>query len=85
MGRAEILSIVNQILANSGKPGVVDEDQPMREVGFRSLDFSEAALRIEGALNRELNFEASAMRRITTIKDVVDFFVDASKQNAAAW
>ena len=57
-----------------------DADLPLREVGFRSLDFSEVALRLEDELGYELNFEASTMRRIGTIRDVIDFFVEASLQ-----
>jgi acyl carrier protein len=78
MEREEVLKTINLVLANKGQPAASDTDTPMRDAGFRSLDFSEVALRLEDKLGYELNFEASAMRRISTIKDVVDFFVHAS-------
>jgi acyl carrier protein len=78
MEREEVLSTINLVLANKGLEPASDDDTPMRDAGFRSLDFSEVALRLEDKLGHELNFEASAMRTITTIKDVIDFFVQAA-------
>jgi len=51
----------------------------MRDAGFRSLDFSEVALRLEDEIGHELNFQAAAMRQIATISDVIDFFVQAAQ------
>ena len=82
MERQQILDLVNQVLTNQGKQPVRDDETPMAEVGFRSLDFSQVALRIEDELERELNFSAAAMRRITTIRDVIDFFVQATHSGA---
>lgn len=78
MTRADILALINRALQNNGNPPTTDGDIALRAAGFRSLDFSEVALRIEDALDRELSFEASAMRRIATIKDVIDFFEGAT-------
>jgi hypothetical protein len=39
-------------------------------------------LRIEDELERELNFSAAAMRRIATVRDVIDFFVQATQASA---
>jgi acyl carrier protein len=83
MQRQGILAIINLVLANQGHPPVADEGLTMRQANFRSLDFSEAALRIERAVGRELNFEASALRRIQTIKDVLDFFEGATQNHDA--
>jgi acyl carrier protein len=69
-------------LKNHGKGPAKDDDTPMRAVGFRSLDFSEVALHVEDQIGRELNFSAAAMRRITTMKDVIDFLRDASISDA---
>ena len=80
MDRAEVLQTINLVLANKGHAHAPDDDTPMRDAGLRSLDFSEVALRLEDRLGRELNFEASTMRRIATIRDVVDFFVGASRE-----
>ena len=80
MDRHEVLDTINLVLANKGREAVCDDETPMREAGLRSLDFSEVALRLEDILGRELNFEAAAMRRITTIKDVIDFFAQATRE-----
>ena len=82
MGRDHILDLVNQVLTTQGKTPAADDDTPMTEIGFRSLDFSQVALRLEDELERELNFSAAAMRRITTMRDVIDFFVEATQPSA---
>jgi acyl carrier protein len=74
MQRQEVLALMNRILETQGKPPVRDEAQTTRELGFRSLDFSELALRIELEIGHELNFEAAELRAITTAADVLDFF-----------
>jgi acyl carrier protein len=76
--RDEILSLINQVLQKNDRPPVKDDAIGVRDAGFRSLDFSEVALRIEDLVDRELPFEAATMRRIATIKDVVDFFEQAA-------
>jgi len=80
MDRQRVLDTINMVLRNKGRGAASDDETPMREAGLRSLDFSEVALRLEDMLGRELNFEASTMRRITTIRDVIDFFVHASSE-----
>jgi acyl carrier protein len=80
MDRMDVLATINFVLANKGLRATSDDETPMREAGLRSLDFSEVALRLEDRLGRELNFDAATMRRIATIHDVVDFFVDASRE-----
>lgn len=79
MTRAEILDLMNTVLAKRGRPAITGEAQSVREANFRSLDFSEVALRIETAIDRELSFDAASMRRIETVKDVLDFFEDATQ------
>ncbi|QUJ76013.1 hypothetical protein KDD17_13930 [Sulfitobacter albidus] len=79
MERTEILSIMNAIMAKKGRAEITDESQATRDVNFRSLDFSEAALRIEMKIDRELTFDAASMRKIETVKDVLDFFEEATK------
>jgi acyl carrier protein len=78
MEREEVLQVINLVLANKGRTGASDDNTSLRDAGLRSLDFSEVALRVEDTIGRELNFEASLMRRITTVKDVIDFFVSAA-------
>jgi acyl carrier protein len=79
MDRLEILALMNSVLAKRGRPAISNENQPTREANFRSLDFSETALRIEMQIDRELAFDAASMRRIETVKDVIDFFEAATK------
>ena len=79
MERTEILNIINMIMTKKGRAEITDESQNTREVNFRSLDFSETALRIEFKVGSELSFDAASMRKIETIKDVLDFFEEATK------
>lgn len=79
MNRIEILAVMNIVMIKRGRPQLVDEDQSTRMIGFRSLDFSETALRIEVLIGREMSFNAAAMRKIGTIGDVLDFFEDATR------
>ena len=81
MTRDQIKDLMNGILARQGKPAVANEDVLLRDAGFRSLDFSELALRVERAAGRELNFDAALMRSISTVADVLNFFQRAC-QNA---
>ncbi|MBX9741135.1 MAG: hypothetical protein K2X62_13720 [Beijerinckiaceae bacterium] len=84
MTREQVLGLINLVLKKNGRTETTDSETGLREAGFRSLDFSEVALRIEDSLDRELSFEASSMRRITTIKDVIDFFENATSAAADA-
>lgn len=79
MERSAILEIMNGILIRQGKNPVSCEKSALREIGFRSLDFSELALRVERAAGRELNFDAGLMRSIATVADVLNFFEAASR------
>jgi acyl carrier protein len=81
MQRNQIIELFNSILARQGKPPLVDESAQLRDVGFRSLDFSELALRVERAVGRELNFDAALMRSISTVADVLNFFENACRQS----
>jgi acyl carrier protein len=80
--RQQVLDLINQVLTTQGKQPARDDDTPIADIGFRSLDFSQVALRIEDELERELNFSAAAMRRIATVRDVIDFFVQATQASA---
>jgi len=74
MTRSEILEIMNFVMIKRGREEIADATKTTREVNFRSLDFSEVALRIEAQIERELVFDAATMRQIETVKDVLDFF-----------
>jgi len=79
MERQKIRDVMSQILVRQGKPPVANELDDLRGIGFRSLDFSELALRIERQAGRELNFDAALMRSIATVADVLNFFEHALK------
>ena len=79
MQRTNVLELLNGILSRQGKATVHDESVSLRDAGFRSLDFSELALRVEREVDRELNFDAAVLRSIATIADVLDFFVDITR------
>lgn len=74
MERSEVLNLMNRILEKQDKACVQSNEQTLREIGFRSLDFSELALRVEMETGKELNFDASHLRKIETVKDVLEFF-----------
>ncbi|MCO4761990.1 MAG: hypothetical protein KC502_10835 [Myxococcales bacterium] len=69
---------MNLVMTKKGREPITGETVSTRSVNFRSLDFSEVALRIEAKLGRELTFDAAAMRNIDTVKDVLDFFENAT-------
>jgi len=68
-----------QVLAAQGKNLPTDDSAQLSEIGFRSLDFSELALRVEDELGDELNFDAPGLRSIETVGDVLDF-IEALQQ-----
>ncbi len=74
MNRDKILSILREILQRHGKPTDCAESTELASVGFKSLDFSEMAIRVEVASGMRLAFDAAPLREIRTISDVVDFF-----------
>lgn len=79
MERSEILDLMNVVMTKRGRPLISDEAASTREVNFRSLDFSETALRIEEKIGRELSFDAASMRKIELVRDVLDFFEEATR------
>lgn len=82
MTRQQIKHLFDSIIEKRGGEPPVDESLELRAVGFRSLDFSEMALRVERNVGRELNFDAALMRSIHTIEDVLSFFEKSISQNA---
>ena len=50
----------------------------LRDLGFRSLDFSELVLRVERQIGGQLNFRAEQFRRIERVQDLLDFFLRAT-------
>jgi acyl carrier protein len=70
--RARVRQLMAQVLTTQGKALPADDGANLREVGFRSLDFSELVLRVEDELGEELNFDAPGLRRVATVGDVLD-------------
>lgn len=65
-----------QVLATQGKTLPEDDSADLRAIGFRSLDFSELALRVEDEVGDELNFDAAGLRQINTVGDVLDLLLE---------
>ena len=73
--RDQIRDLMAQVLAHHGHTLPDDDATALRDIGFRSLDFSELALRVEDSIGRELNFDAPELRSISTVADVLDLLV----------
>ena len=84
MNHQAILELINQILQKQGKPVLSDDNASLQEIGFRSLDFSELALRVEMASGQSLTFDAGPLRAIRTVKDVIEFLERASNASNPA-
>ncbi|MEU7960407.1 MULTISPECIES: acyl carrier protein [Micromonospora] len=80
LSRAQIRDLMAQVVRNQGRVLPDDDSTDLREIGFRSLDFSELALRVEDATGEELNFDAPGLRRIATVGDVLDFLAELQRQ-----
>lgn len=79
MDRDSVRRMMGEVLAAQGKLLPESDETDLREIGFRSLDFSELALRVEDEVGVELNFDAPALRRIETVGDVLDFLVNLTR------
>ncbi|MFC6707885.1 phosphopantetheine-binding protein [Flexivirga alba] len=73
LSRDHVRSMMGEVLAAQGKELPADDSTRLDGIGFRSLDFSELALRVEDELDTELNFDAPELRSVETVSDVLDF------------
>ena len=73
LSREQIRSMMAEVLTKQGKSLPDDDSTALDAIGFRSLDFSELALRVEDEIGEELNFDAPGLRQIQTVSDVLDF------------
>lgn len=80
LSRGQLRDLMGQVLSAQGKSLPDDEKASLQDIGFRSLDFSELALRVEDEIDEELNFEAAGLRQITTVKDVLDLLEEIQGQ-----
>lgn len=76
VSREQVRALMGEVLAAQGKTLPDNDDAPLSEIGFRSLDFSELALRVEDEIDEELNFDAAGLRQITTVGDVLDLLIE---------
>ena len=82
LSRAELQTEFDQLLRRRRLNPGYQPDTTLRDIGFRSLDFSELALRIEERIGRELNFDAAILRNVRTAEDVFRFFEIAQLPDA---
>jgi acyl carrier protein len=73
ISRDRVRNLMAAVLKTQGKTLPYDDAADLRDIGFRSLDFSELALRVEDEVGYELNFDAPGLRQIETVGDVLDF------------
>lgn len=76
VSRERARALMAEVLKMQGKTLPDDESADLRDIGFRSLDFSELALRVEDEAGSELNFDAAGLRRIQTVGDVLDLMME---------
>ena len=72
MPRDRVRATMAGILEMDGRTLPADDHATLREIPFRSLEFSELVLRVEEHIGRELNFDAAGLRRVRTVADVLD-------------
>ena len=72
LDRARVRELMALVLATRDVKLPDDDSAELRGIGFRSLDFSELALRVEDEIDRELNFDAPGLRNVQTVGDVLD-------------
>jgi acyl carrier protein len=80
LSREQLRALMEQVLTAQKKILPAGDDAQLQEIGFRSLDFSELALRVEDEIDEELNFDAAGLRQIVTVGDVLDFLVELQAQ-----
>ncbi|WP_040157634.1 acyl carrier protein [Nigerium massiliense] len=73
LSREQVREMMADVMAKQGKTLPDDDATALDTFGFRSLDFSELALKVEDEIDEELNFDAPGLRSIETIGDVLDF------------
>lgn len=76
LSREQLRALMEQVLTAQGKTLPEGEAADLQEIGFRSLDFSELALRVEDEVGDELNFDAAGLRQIVTVGDVLDLLTE---------
>jgi len=76
VSREQLRALMGEVLEAQGKSLPAEDSADLQKIGFRSLDFSELALRVEDEIDEELNFDAAGLRQITTVADVLDLLTE---------
>lgn len=76
VSREQLRALMSEVLVAQGKTLPDSDGAQLSEIGFRSLDFSELALRVEDEIDDELNFDAAGLRQINTVGDVLDLLTE---------
>ena len=76
MDKTTITGLMADIQKRNNRPITFTEQQTLREIGFRSLDFSELLLRLEGETGKNLDMDAAPLRQIHTVGDLQGFILD---------
>jgi acyl carrier protein len=76
VGKATLTRLIVDIQRRNNRPTEFTEAQALREIGFRSLDFSELLLRLEGETGKNLDMDAAPLRQIHTVGDLQGFLLD---------
>lgn len=79
LSRDQLRSLMSEMMTKQGRTLPSSDATALRDIGFRSLDFSELALRVEDEVGRELNFDAPGLRQISTVGDVLEFLEQLQK------
>lgn len=80
VSREQLRALMGEVLSAQGKSLPDGDDAQLNDIGFRSLDFSELALRVEDEIGDELNFDAAGLRQINTVGDVLDLLTEIQEQ-----
>lgn len=80
IGREQVKEMMADVIKRQGRASDLTDDALLEDVGFRSLDFSELALRVEDESEKEFNFDAPGLRSIITVADVLDFIESLQQQ-----
>ena len=72
--RERVLALMKSMLDREGVASdSLSPTTDLTSIGFRSLDFSELALRVEKESGAAFDFDAVGLRTIETVGDVLDY------------
>lgn len=80
VSREQVRDLMAEVLSAQGKALPDDDAAALNDIGFRSLDFSELALRVEDEIDEELNFDAAGLRQVNSVGDVLDLVTEIANQ-----